>query len=70
MNVCRVLEEGLELMREEFESMEVYWRAKLENERRFYEAQLASSEAQFCQLETRIQEYEAGLAAGNTQQQV
>ena len=38
------LEESLELMQGEFESMEDYWQRKLEEERVFYEEQLRSSE--------------------------
>ena len=52
------LEESLELMQGEFESMEDYWQRKLEEERVFYEEQLRSSERQFSELEARMREYE------------
>ena len=52
------LEESLELMQGEFESMEDYWQRKLEEERVFYEEQLKSSERQFSELEARMREYE------------
>ena len=52
------LEESLELMQGEFESMEDYWQRKLEEERVFYEEQLRSSERQFSELESRMREYE------------
>ena len=52
------LEESLEMMQGEFESMEDYWQRKLEEERVFYEEQLRSSERQFSELEARMREYE------------
>lgn len=52
------LEESLEMMQGEFESMEDYWQRKLEEERVFYEEQLRSSERQFSELEERMREYE------------
>jgi hypothetical protein len=55
---CRQLEESLELMGQEFESMEDYWQQKLDAERTFGEEQLRSSEEQFRELEGRMREYE------------
>ena len=57
----RQLEESLELMREEFESMEDYWQNKLVGERKFYEQQLKISESQFKELEIRLKEYDEEL---------
>ena len=42
------LEESLELMQGEFESMEDYWQRKLEEERVFYEEQLRSRTSSCC----------------------
>jgi len=56
------LEESLELMREEFESMEDYWQNKLVGERKFYEQQLKISESQFKELEIRLKEYDEELS--------
>jgi len=57
------LEESLELMSNEFESMEDYWQGKLDSERSFGEEQLKSSELQFRELEARLREYEDLLVA-------
>merc|ERR1740123_2972550 len=57
------LEESLELMSNEFESMEDYWQQKLDSERSFGEEQLKSSESQFRELEARLREYEDLLVA-------
>jgi len=57
------LEESLDLMRSEFESMEDYWQKKLDDERMFYEEQLKISEKQFQELEARMKEYEELLAS-------
>jgi len=57
------LEESLELMRTEFDSMEDYWQKKIEDERVFYEEQLKISENQFKELEVRMKEYEELLAS-------
>ena len=59
----RQLEESLELMSSEFESMEDYWQQKLDSERSFGEEQLKSSESQFRELEARLREYEDLLVA-------
>jgi len=59
------LEESLELMSNEFESMEDYWQQKLDSERAFGEEQLKSSEAQFRDLELRLREYEDLLVAAD-----
>ena len=59
----RQLEESLELMSNEFESMEDYWQQKLDSERAFGEEQLKSSESQFRELEERLREYEDLLVA-------
>jgi len=56
------LEESLELMSEEFESMEDYWQNKLVGERKFYEQQLKISESQFKELEIRLKEYDVELS--------
>ena len=61
----RQLEESLELMSNEFESMEDYWQQKLDSERSFGEEQLRSSESQFRELEARLREYEELLVAGS-----
>jgi uncharacterized protein with PIN domain len=52
------LEESLELMHSEFESMEDYWQKKMDDERIFYEGQLKASEKQFRELELKLEEYE------------
>jgi len=57
------LEESLELMRTEFDSMEDYWQKKVEDEREFYEEQLKISENQFKELEVRMKDYEELLAS-------
>lgn len=57
------LEESLELMRTEFDSMEDYWQKKIDDERLFYEEQLKISEDQFKELEVRMKEYEVLLAS-------
>ena len=61
--LSRQLEESLELMSNEFESMEDYWQGKLDSERSFGEEQLKSSELQFRELEARLREYEDLLVA-------
>merc|ERR1712168_1285246 len=48
------LEESLELMKTEFDSMEDYWQKKIDDERLFYEEQLRISEDQFKELEVRM----------------
>ncbi len=58
------MEESLDLMRTEFESMEDYWQKKLEDERCFYEEQLRRNEDQFRDLEARMREYEVLLDNG------
>ena len=58
----RHLEESLELIQSEFESMEDYWQGKICDERKFYEEQVAVSESQFKELEIRMKEYEDLLA--------
>ena len=63
--LSRQLEESLELMSNEFESMEDYWQQKLDSERSFGEEQLRSSESQFRELEARLREYEELLVAGS-----
>ena len=63
--LSRQLEESLELMSNEFESMEDYWQQKLDSERSFGEEQLRSSESQFRELESRLREYEELLVAGS-----
>ena len=62
-NICRQLEESLELMSSEFESMEDYWQKKIDEERKFYEEQLKSNETQFKDLEFKMKEYEDLLMA-------
>ncbi|QQP51106.1 Putative LOC100651630, partial [Caligus rogercresseyi] len=52
------LEESLELMKTEFESMEDYWQEKLDKERSFYENQLSLSDSNFKELEIKMKEYE------------
>jgi DNA repair exonuclease SbcCD ATPase subunit len=58
------MEESLELMRTEFESMEDYWQKKLEEERVFYGEQLRRNEEQFKELEAKMRDYEALLDSG------
>ena len=53
----RQLEQSLELMKQEFESMEDYWQGKMDDERRFYEDQIRTSGEQFKELEERLREY-------------
>ena len=55
--IYRQLEQSLELMKEEFESMESYWQGKMDHERRFYEDQIRTGEEQFKELEDRLKEY-------------
>lgn len=61
----RQLQESLELMSQEFESMEDYWTQKLDAERSFGEEQLRTSESQFRELEGRMREYEELLVAAD-----
>jgi len=56
------LEESLELIQSEFESMEDYWQKKIDGERMFYEEQIKVSENQFKELELRLKEYEELLS--------
>ena len=51
----------MDLMKEEFESMEDYWQNKLDDERKFYEEQLKTNENQFKELENRMKEYDEVL---------
>ena len=62
----RHLEESLELMQSEFESMEDYWQGKMGEERSFYEDQVRVNEAQFKELEMRMKEYEDLLVLEGT----
>ena len=59
--VFRRLEESLELMKDEFLSMEDYWQNKLVDERKFYDEQLKTNENQFKELEIRMKEYDEEL---------
>ena len=52
------LVESLDMIKEEFESMEDYWGKKLNDERAFYEEQLKMSETQFKDLEERLKDYD------------
>ena len=61
-NIFRHLEESLELMQSEFESMEDYWQKKIDEERIFYEEQMKVSENQFKELEVTIKEYDELLS--------
>jgi len=54
----RELEESLEMMSCEFQSLEDYWQRKIEDERYFYTNQLSANERQFHDLESKINEYE------------
>ena len=63
------LEESLDLMREEFESMEDYWQKKLEDERKFYEEQLKESEAHLKDLEGKLKEYDEILLLHQNERQ-
>ena len=54
----RYLEESLELMHTEFESMEDYWQKKIEEERSFYDEQLRVNESLFKELEIKMKETE------------
>ena len=56
--IFRQLEEGLEMMGSEFESMENYWQKKMNDERQLYESQLKMNEVQFKDLEVKMKEYE------------
>ena len=62
----RHLEESLELMQSEFESMEDYWQGKMSEERAFYEDQVKVNESQFKELEMRMKEYEDLLVLEST----
>jgi len=53
----RQLEQSLDLMKDEFESMEDYWQGKMDKERTFYEDQIRDSEEKFKELEERLKEY-------------
>ena len=53
----RHLEKSLELIQNEFESMEDYWQTKTNKERAFYEEQLKVSETQFKEVDVRMKEY-------------
>merc|ERR1711892_1027549 len=55
------LGESLDLMKEEFESMEDYWQNKLVDERKFYEEQVKTNDNQFKELENRMKEYDEEL---------
>lgn len=59
------LQESLNLMNSEFESMENYWQDKLNDERKFYEGQLQENEEQFRELEVKMKEYEELLLRGD-----
>ena len=63
------LEESLDLMREEFESMEDYWQKKLEDERKFYEEQLKESETHLKHLEGKLKEYDEILLLHQNERQ-
>ena len=56
-NSIRQLEQSLDLMKDEFESMEDYWQGKMDKERKFYENQIRDSEEKFKELEDRLKEY-------------
>ena len=62
----RHLEESLELIQSEFESMEDYWQGKMSEERAFYEDQVKVNESQFKELEMRMKEYEDLLVLETT----
>ena len=54
----RYLEESLDLMQTEFESMEDYWQKKIEEERSFHDEQLRVNESLFKELEIKMKETE------------
>ena len=62
-DIFRQLEESLELMSSEFESLEDYWQNKMDEERKFYEKQLKSNEKQFEELDVKMKDYEDLLMA-------
>ena len=57
----RQLEESLELMKEDFESMEEYWQNKLDDEQKFYGEQVKTNDKQFKELENKMKEYDDEL---------
>ena len=57
----RHMEESLELMQNEFESMEDYWQKKINEEKVFNEEQLNVCETQCKELEARMKEYKGIL---------
>ena len=70
MYIFRHLEESLDLMRSEFESMEDYWQKKMKEERELYESQLQMNEKQFKDLEVKMKEYEDLLMTIEPKQQI
>ena len=70
MYIFRHLEESLDLMRNEFESMEDYWQKKMKEERELYESQLQMNEKQFKDLEVKMKEYEDLLMTIEPKQQM
>jgi len=64
------LEEGLDLMGSEFESMEDYWQKKMNEERELYERQIKMNEIQFKDLEVKMKEYEDLLMTIEPKQQI
>merc|ERR1712013_395215 len=64
------LEDGLDLMGSEFESMEEYWQKKMNEERELYERQIKMNEIQFKDLEVKMKEYEDLLMTMEPKQQI
>merc|ERR1712013_226381 len=64
------LEDGLDLMGSEFESMEEYWQKKMNEERELYERQIKMNEIQLKDLEVKMKEYEDLLTTMEPKQQI
>ena len=60
------LEESLQLIQSEFESMEDYWQGKIGEERSFYEETVRAGAEQLRQLEQRVAEFAAEGGAGES----
>jgi len=52
-----MLEESLELMNDEYEAMEAYWRERVEAERIFYEDQIEKSEMVVGDLQKQVESF-------------
>ncbi|XP_045033460.1 ninein isoform X2 [Daphnia magna] len=62
----RDLESRLDMLRTEFDRLDDYWQAKLEEEREIYDQERDSTDEKFRSLELKIKEYEELLGQGDT----